>query len=96
MPIRMEEDAPQEPRRNQPKEQSSGGGAIQKFIPFILMFLFKRPKFILPVLLVGGIWYFFFGGSNMLSGGGDSTAGYDDLENTEFSFGATFDQNTQK
>lgn len=94
MPIRMEEDAPQQPRPNKPrkpKEQNSGGGTIQKIIPFVLMFLFKRPKFILPIVVVGAVWYFFLGGSDMFSNAG-GLEDYDDLENTEFSFGATFDQ----
>lgn len=86
MPIRMEKDSNQEnPQRpNNPR----GGSSLLRWLPFILMFLIKRPKLIVPALLIGGIWYFFLGGSSFLSN--FSTPPTDDLSN--FSFGATLDQ----
>ncbi len=91
MPIRMEKDPEQGGGKRPNTGQSGGGmgGSLMKLLPFLLMFLFKRPKLIIPVLLVGGAWYFFFGGQEMLSGGG----GYQDSDQVpEFSLGASFDQ----
>ncbi|MCO6477956.1 MAG: peptidase C1 [Phaeodactylibacter sp.] len=90
MPIRMEKDDPQ-PRSGGGGGGRSGGGgsnALIKFLPLILMFLFKRPKLLIPILLVGAVWYFFLGGSEMLSGGGS----YEEYDASEFSLGATLDQ----
>ncbi|MCO6490175.1 MAG: DUF4384 domain-containing protein [Phaeodactylibacter sp.] len=91
MPIRMEKDDPQ-PRSGGGGGGRSGGGganALIRFLPLILMFLFKRPKLLIPILLVGAVWYFFLGGSEMLSGGGGA---YEEGDATEFSLGATLDQ----
>ncbi|MBR9922143.1 MAG: DUF4384 domain-containing protein [Bacteroidetes bacterium] len=88
MPIRLEDDKPQ-PRRN-PKPTrpgGSGGGSLGKLIPFVLMFLFRKPKLLIPVLLIGAVWFFFLGGQEMLSGGVT-----EDQEQASFYFGATLDQ----
>ena len=92
MPIRIEPDSPKDPRRDQPKDprrQNSGGGGLGKWLPFIFLFIFKKPKWILPILLIGAAWYFFFGGSEMLSGG--DSYNYE-MEDSQFTFGASFDQ----
>ncbi|MEM9849078.1 MAG: C1 family peptidase, partial [Bacteroidota bacterium] len=92
MPIRMEKDE-QQPRRNRPNNPGSGGGGLGKFLPFILLFLFKKPKLILPVLLIGAVLYFFSGGDffNQFLGPAASTT-----ENVEqfnnFSLGFTPNQ----
>ena len=92
MPIRMEKD-PQKPDRNEgrrrrtPNEQGTGGFSLGKILPMVLMLVFKKPKLLVPVLIIGGIWYFFFGGSNMMSGPVS-----DDNENFSFSLGANLDQ----
>ncbi len=97
MPIRMEED-PQEPRREQPKpsnNQGGGGGGLMQILPFALTFLFKKPKLLVPVLIVGAIWWFFLGGSNILSGGGsiaDGGGGGSNIASNEFSFGAALSE----
>lgn len=95
MPIRMEED-PQQPRReNNPRnDQSGGGGGLGQILPFVLMFLFKKPKLLIPVLLVGAVWWFFLGGSQMFSGGGlaDGGGGGTDIASNEFSFGAALSE----
>lgn len=89
MPIRMEKD-PQQPNRNggrrqrDPNQQGSGGFSLGKVLPMVLMLLFKRPKLLIPVLLIGGIWYFFFGGSNMFAA--------PEEDNSAFSLGANLDQ----
>lgn len=91
MPIRMEKDDPQQPRRGSGGSRNTGSGGlggIAKLLPLLLMFLFKRPKLIIPVLILGAVWYFFFGGSQMLSGGGS----YEDQGGAEYSIGATLDQ----
>jgi len=80
----MEQDTPQEeqsptPRRNQ------GSGSILKILPAILLFVFRRPKLLIPILIIGGIWYFFFGGKNFFS------AAPDDESSSGFFFGATLD-----
>ena len=95
MPIRMEKDPEQNRDRQQPRDPGrqntgGGGGLLKKALPFIIMFLFKRPKLIIPALLIGAIWFFFFGGgADMFSGGGEADQGFDD---SMFSLGANFDQ----
>lgn len=97
MPIRMEKDDPQEqPKRpSGPNQGNSGGGGglggIMKFLPYILMFLLKKPKILIPVLAIGAVWYFFLGGSSMLNGGGDMTTGPAGYEEG-FSFGAALSE----
>lgn len=59
MPIRMVEDEPQE--RNNDRGGNSGGrgntnlGCLMMFLPYLL----KRPKLLLPLLIIGGLAYFF-------------------------------------
>lgn len=90
----MEQD-PQESRgnQNQNRNKQGGGNALMKFLPLILMFILKRPKLILPLLLVGGIWYFFFGGQDMLSRT-ISNAGYENNteQNDAYTFGASLSE----
>ncbi|MBK7335313.1 MAG: peptidase C1 [Saprospirales bacterium] len=82
MPIRMDEDSPQQ---GQSPNRGGRSNPILSFLPMILGFVFRRPKLIIPVLVVGGIWYFFLGGKNVFSGvpGEESTS--------EFSLGANLD-----
>jgi len=85
----MEKDDPQPSRGN----NGSGGGKgnfLIRLLPLIIMFLVRRPKLIIPALLVGAVWYFFFGGSEMLSGG---YAAPDPDQAAAFSIGATLDPN---
>lgn len=90
MPIRIEPDDPQSGRRSSQNNNSGGssgmGGALLKFLPFILMFVFKRPKLLIPILIIGGIWYFFFGGQEMFSGEESSAS------HPEFSLGAALSE----
>lgn len=96
MPIRMEEDPQQPKRERQPNPQPNrGGGGLGQMLPLALMFLFKRPKLLVPVLIVGAIWWFFLGGSSMFSGGDNSggNAGYNnDIASNEFTFGAALSE----
>ena len=87
MPIRMEKDSNQEQNPQRPVNPNRGSG-LMKWLPFVLLFIFKRPKLIIPALIIGGIWYFFLGGQQMI--GGFSTPTTEDL--SDFSFGATLDQ----
>ncbi len=94
MPIRMEKDPQKNSGGQQPRDpgrQNTGGlGSLAKILPFILMFLFKKPKLLIPVLVIAAGWYFFFGGAEMLSGGNQQPDnGFDD---SMFSLGANFDQ----
>lgn len=59
-------------------------------LPFLLLFLFKKPKWLLVALAVGAVWYFFLGGSETLSGG--MAGGYDDSGQEQFSFGAVLSE----
>lgn len=65
MAIRMEKDE-QQPRRDEPNSPQPGGGgggrSLLKFLPIVLFFLFRNPKLILPVLIIGAIAYFTLGG----------------------------------
>ncbi len=91
----MEED-PQRPRRGRrPSNNQGGGSGIFQFLPLILGFVFKRPKLILPLVIIGAIWWFFLGGSNMLGGDAvadDGSSEYTDIASNEFSFGATLSE----
>jgi C1A family cysteine protease len=101
----MEEDDPKDGGRrnpNSPDNDRGGGGGggmgwLFQLLPLAILFLFKRPKLLIPLLLLGGVWYFFLGGAEMLSGGegGDPSA----VENFEdenapvqFSLGASLSQ----
>ncbi len=94
MPIRMEKD-PQRPDENRdpkpprPPRPRRGGGGLMNFLPLILGFLFKKPKLLIFVLVVGALLYFlgFFGPA---TGVGEDD-GYTDNQRT-FSFGATLDE----
>ena len=90
MPIRMEKDDPQGPQRpsNDPRRNTGGSNPLGKLLPFILLFLFKKPKLLIPILAIGAVWYFFLGGQEMLSGGIDQSS----AEAGDFFFGATLDE----
>lgn len=88
MPIRMEKDSPGQRPGSDGGRQSGGGNTLLRFLPLILLFVFKRPKLLIPILIVGAVWYFFLGGQDMLGGGG-----YEESSATpEFSLGATLDE----
>lgn len=87
MPIRMEQD--------DPRQGGSGGGnrskpglpsGLGRLLPFLLLFLFRKPKILIPILAIGAVWYFFLGGKEMFS------AGPTNDEYSDFSFGASFDE----
>ena len=70
MPIRMVDDPNQgnqdnEPRRDRPSNGGGGKNPLIYFLPKILGALFKYPKFSIPLLLIGGIFFFFKGGCNL-------------------------------
>lgn len=85
----MEKDDPQQ-QGGQDGGRSSGRGRgigpILKLLPLILLFLFKRPKLTIPILLVAGVLYYFGFFDAFLGGGGS------DNDNSLYSFGATLDQ----
>ena len=84
MPVRMEKDDPQRPDRG---NGGGGMGNLLKWLPYLLLFLFRKPKLIIPALILGGIWYFFFGGSQFFTAPDNFE---EDLAN--FSFGATLSE----
>lgn len=92
MPIRMEKD-PEQPRRNdEPASPRSGGSnPLLNFLPFIFMFLFKKPKLLIPIVLIGGVLYFMGAFDGCL---GQSVSDENDYESSssQFSFGATLNQ----
>ncbi len=96
MPIRMEED-PENERRNDDfdrqrrnrDQQGGGGGGLGQLLPYALMFLMKKPKLLIPALLIcGGLYMFgFFDGCLGGGGGGGGFADNSNISNTdEFSF----------
>ncbi|MCB9080282.1 MAG: peptidase C1 [Lewinellaceae bacterium] len=89
MPIRMEQDSPQEPQQGGNRGGGGGLGGLIKWLPLLLLFVFKRPKLLIPLLLVGGFWYFFLGGQEMLSGG---VASPDEINPDAFSLGASLSE----
>ena len=60
MPIRMVDD-PQNPKRNQNTNSRRGGlpKILLLLIPQLLKFLVKKPKVLIPLLLIVGGLYFF-------------------------------------
>ncbi len=81
----MEQDPVQGPNKGNRGGQSgsNGAGLLLKALPLLLIFIAKRPKLLIPVLLIGAVWYFFLGGDEMLSGGGASDS---------YSFGAALSE----
>lgn len=61
MPIRMEEDDPRQ-ERNDNNPQPGGGGFNTKWLLFLIPLLLKRPKLLIPILIIGALFYFFSGG----------------------------------
>lgn len=66
MPIRVVPDDPnggQQQRRRQPQtpRQTGGGGGLGSFLPAILGILFKKPKLLLILLIIGAVFYFMGG-----------------------------------
>jgi C1A family cysteine protease len=86
----MEKDEPQrqQPGGGQKQPGGGGGNALLRWLPLILFFVFKRPKLLIPILLVGAVWYFFLGGQEMLSGMAEG----EDSVSQQFSLGATLDE----
>ena len=90
----MEQD-PERPRRDESKNRrpNTGGGGfggLGQLLPFVFMFLFKKPKLLLIVLAIGAVWYFFLGGSEMFSG--QMAAGEEESGPGQFSFGAVLSE----
>ncbi|MCB0643181.1 MAG: peptidase C1, partial [Phaeodactylibacter sp.] len=61
-----------------------------RLLPFLLLFLFRKPKLLIPILLIGAIWYFFLGGQETLSGG--TTVSDNNDQQGDFSFGAALSE----
>lgn len=59
MPIRMVDDEKPQPRRNEGKK--SGANPLLALLPVLLKFVVKRPKLLIPLLLLGGAAYLFRG-----------------------------------
>lgn len=97
MPVRMEKDEnrPEKRQERDPVNPSpgGGGGGLGQLLPFLLMFLFKRPKLLIPVLVIGALFYFMGGGSSMLNdivpvgpdNGGGGNPDFSDLFSLGFS-----------
>jgi len=70
MPIRMEQDDPRQNNQGNNRNQGNSGNrnALLRILPLILLFLFRKPKWSIPILLIGAVWFFFFGGQEMLLG----------------------------
>ncbi len=91
MPIRMEKDSPNQGSNNNQNQQRSGGKINPLLILGAIFIIFKKPQWLIPILIAGAVWYFFLGGNEMFSpNGGASAPG--ELENSAFSLGATLSQ----
>lgn len=88
MPVRMEKDDPQNGGQG-PNRPSGGGNPLVKWLPLILLFVFKKPKIAIPILLIGGLLYFLLGGNFSFSSG---TGTNDAIDPGDYSLGASFDQ----
>jgi len=89
MPIRMEKDDPRDKRDDlgpqEPRRPRRGLGSLGKLLPFLLLFIFKKPKLLIPVLIVAAFWYFFLGGNQMFNGS------YEEAD-SNFFFGASLNE----
>ncbi len=83
----MEKDDPRQSGGG--RRPSGGGGNLLKWLPFILFFVFKRPKLLIPILAVGLVWYFFLGGSEVLSGSFEPS---DEIDPSQYALGATLSE----
>lgn len=74
MPIRMVEDPNDKEFFNDNNNSGGkkGGGGLGALLPLLLSFLIKRPKFLIPILIIGGIMYFWGGGCNGILPGNES------------------------
>lgn len=93
MPIRIRKDKGfddgGENRRRRPSNNGGGGSGIgRSLLPMLIGFLIKKPKLILPAILIGGIYFFFVKGCDSNSGGGGVT----DIVQNLLSKGATLDE----
>ncbi len=90
MPIRMvpDENKGQNNQNNIPKNNQGGGGlgGLVAFLPLIFGFLFKKPKLLIAVIILGALWYFGRGCLN-------SFVGEDHTTNSDLGRGATLDPN---
>jgi len=84
MPIRMEKD-PNEGRNQRPGRGRSN--PLIKWLPMILLFVFRKPKIAIPILLIAAVWYFFMGGQEMLGGFSAPSGNEDPLQG--FTLGAS-------
>lgn len=84
----MEKDSNQEQNR-QPGNRG-GSNPLLKWLPIILLFVFRKPKIAIPILLIGVAWYFFLGGKEML--GGFDTVADNNSNFSSFSLGASLSE----
>jgi hypothetical protein len=55
----MVDDEPRNPERPERRRSGNGGGSgLGKLIPLALMFLVKKPKLLIPILIIGAFLYF--------------------------------------
>ncbi len=87
MPIRMEQDSPNQRGGDKNKNQGGNRGGIIALLLAALVLL-RNPRLLVPLLIVGAVWYFFLGGKNVLSG----TADPDSQAASPYSLGATLSQ----
>lgn len=70
MPIRMVPDSPegqnQQRRQRRSSSSNSTGGGLAKLLPTLIGFLIKKPKLLIPLLVIAALLYFV--GGNMFKG----------------------------
>ncbi len=89
MPIRMEQDSP---GRKQPGRSGGSSGNLLKWILLAVLFIFKKPKLAIPLLLLAGVWYFFLGGQEFFQGGVSSDYAEPDENTANYSLGASLSE----
>jgi Papain family cysteine protease len=74
MPIRMVEDPDDKEffdDNNSKGNRGGGGGGLGSLLPLLLTLLFRKPKIMIPLLIIGGVLFFWKGGCNNAALPGD-------------------------
>ncbi len=93
MPVRMEKDQPNDPRKNRPEDPPLPPTQRKRKIPIVALLLgilavFKKPKLLFPVLILLGLYYIYINYIDVDPSTSQVSAYEYETSNEEFTFGA--------